>query len=67
MKQIFLFFLSDDLRLKYAFFYRSMYQVLEDGWTAFTVDSEFNKLIKGDEWRISNVNADFLVTYLDYF
>ncbi|CAH1403312.1 unnamed protein product [Nezara viridula] len=51
----------DDLRLQYAFFYRPMYQILEDGWTAFTVDSEFSKLLKSDEWRISYINSDFSI------
>ncbi|XP_064100923.1 myotubularin-related protein 9-like [Macrobrachium nipponense] len=39
-----------------------MYTVLEDGWTAFTTESEFSRLIQpGDDWRISYVNKDYKV------
>lgn len=52
----------EDPLLKYPFFYRAMYTVLEDGWTAFTTESEFSRLIQpGDDWRISYVNKDYKV------
>lgn len=45
----------------YPFFYRPMYSILEDGFTMFSPELEFSKLLAGDEWRISNVNKDFTV------
>ncbi len=50
----------------YAFFYRPMYsnsEVVEDGWTAFSTEAEFSKLIlqSENEWRISHVNKDYSV------
>jgi myotubularin-related protein 9 len=47
----------------YPFFYRPMYTIMEDGWTAFQLETEFAKLVggKSDEWRISTVNKDFEV------
>lgn len=49
------------------FFYRPMYNIIEDGWTAFRPETEFNKLVTtcGDEWRISYVNHDFRVSLND--
>ncbi|XP_047493625.1 myotubularin-related protein 9-like [Penaeus chinensis] len=48
--------------LRYPFFYRAMYQILEDGWTAFMPESEFSRLVQpGDDWRISYVNKDYKV------
>ena len=39
-----------------------MHTILEDGWTAFLLDSEFPKLTRhSDDWRISAVNRDFQV------
>ncbi|GAB6019226.1 Carrier protein, mitochondrial [Chamberlinius hualienensis] len=55
-----------DPMLSYPFFYRAMFDVLEDGWNAFSVSSEFGKLLNHtDNWRISNVNKNFevCVTY----
>lgn len=47
--------------LHYPFFYRPMYPILEDGWTAFRPETEFSKLVTtlSEEWRISYVNKDF--------
>lgn len=53
---------SADLYLLYPFFYRAMFDILEDGWIAFPMEAEFAKLVKHrDEWRISYVNKDFSV------
>lgn len=41
-----------------------MYNMLEDGWSAFRPESEFSKLLvpgSNEEWRISYVNKDFMV------
>jgi hypothetical protein len=38
------------------------FEVIQDGWTAFSVESEFSRLQAiSDEWRISDVNANFAV------
>lgn len=53
----------DDTTKLYPFFYRPMYNIIEDGWTAFRPETEFNKLVTtcSDEWRISYVNQNFKV------
>jgi hypothetical protein len=59
-----LFFGVEDITLTYPFFYRPMYNMLEDGWSAFRPESEFSKLLvpgSNEEWRISYVNKDFMV------
>jgi myotubularin-related protein 9 len=47
----------------YPFFYRSMFVILEDGWTAFRPETEYSQLVtsQADVWRISYVNKDFSV------
>ncbi|XP_013398951.1 myotubularin-related protein 9 isoform X2 [Lingula anatina] len=50
-----------NLSLKYPFFYRANFEMLEDGWTAFMPESEFNKVGSSDQWRISYVNNHFEV------
>ncbi|BES97377.1 Myotubularin-like phosphatase domain [Nesidiocoris tenuis] len=51
----------DKLHLKYPFFYRPDYSILEDGWTDFSPEHEFSKLVNRDEWRISYVNSEFSI------
>ena len=52
--------------LLYPFFYRPMYNIVEDGWTAFTTESEFSKLVlNSEEWRISHVNKDYTVPCIE--
>ncbi|XP_063863247.1 myotubularin-related protein 9-like isoform X1 [Scylla paramamosain] len=52
----------EDPTFQYPFFYRAMYNVLEDGWTTFLPESEFSRVIQpGDDWRISYVNKDYKV------
>lgn len=52
----------DDLSLKYPFFYVPMFDVLEDGWQAYTPEAEMSRYKDcADEWRLSNVNKDFKV------
>ncbi|OXA56682.1 myotubularin-related protein 9 isoform X2 [Folsomia candida] len=53
----------DAQHLMYAFFYRPMYSIVEDGWTAFSTEAEFSKLIlqSENEWRISHINRDYSV------
>lgn len=47
--------------LSYPFFYRPMYNILEDGYTLFRPETEFAKLLAADEWRISHINKTFSV------
>lgn len=48
----------------YPFFYRPMFEILEDGWTAFLLESEFSKItFRTEEWRISHVNKDYSVCH----
>lgn len=49
----------DTTKLLYPFFYRPMYNILEDGYLLFKPESEFTKLIASDEWRISVVNKKY--------
>lgn len=51
----------DRAELLYPFFYRPMYNILEDGYTLFEPELEFAKLIASDEWRISTVNKNYNV------
>ncbi|KAG9510001.1 Myotubularin-related protein 9 [Fragariocoptes setiger] len=53
----------DDPRLLYPFFYRAMFDIVEDGWVMFQLDREYNKIFmqSGDELRISHVNKDYAV------
>lgn len=38
-----------------------MYPILEDGWSIFGPETEFSKLLQTDDWKITNVNADYSV------
>jgi myotubularin-related protein 9 len=57
-----MFFLDEPNKL-YPFFYRPLFPILEDGWTAFRPETEYSQLVtsQSDEWRISYVNKDFKV------
>ncbi|KAL5015317.1 hypothetical protein ScPMuIL_009587 [Solemya velum] len=50
----------DDISLQYPFFYRPMFDILEDGWQAFLPENEFNRFKEcSDEWRLSYVNKEY--------
>ncbi|CAH0558241.1 unnamed protein product [Brassicogethes aeneus] len=51
----------DNLESLYPFFYRPMYNILEDGHTLFQPELEFAKLLASDEWRISHVNKTYAI------
>uniref|UniRef100_A0A4W3JDJ7 Myotubularin-related protein 9 n=1 Tax=Callorhinchus milii TaxID=7868 RepID=A0A4W3JDJ7_CALMI len=52
----------DSTTLMYPFFYRPMFEVLEDGWHSFLPEHEFTLLSElTDEWRLSYVNKDFTI------
>ncbi|CAH1247888.1 MTMR9 [Branchiostoma lanceolatum] len=50
----------DTITLTYPFFFRPMFDVIEDGWQAFPPETEFGRL-SGEDWRISYVNKDYKV------
>lgn len=45
----------------YPFFYRPMYNILEDGHTLFKLEIEYAKLLGSEEWRISHINKNYTV------
>ncbi|GFU50483.1 myotubularin-related protein 9 [Nephila pilipes] len=46
----------------YPFFHRALFDMLEDGWTSFLPETEYNKILQNkDEWRISHVNKDYTI------
>lgn len=50
----------DDSRLLYPYYFRPMFDVIEDGWQAFELQREYKKLLSGsDEWRVTNANKNF--------
>ncbi|KAL8589142.1 Myotubularin-related protein 9 [Nucella lapillus] len=52
----------DDISLKYPFFYRPLFEVLENGWEAFQPEREFGRFKEiSDDWRLSYVNSGFSV------
>lgn len=58
-----LFYLTDDITLRYPFFFRPMFEVLENGWQAFSPETEFNRFKEcSEDWRISYVNKDYKVS-----
>ncbi|XP_010141426.1 PREDICTED: myotubularin-related protein 9, partial [Buceros rhinoceros silvestris] len=49
----------DSVTLMYPFFYRPMFEIVEDGWRAFLPDQEFELLTSvTDEWRLSCINKE---------
>ena len=57
-----------DVTFLFPFCFPRDFEVIQDGWTAFSVESEFIRLQAiSDEWRISDVNKDFAVTdWIDF-
>uniref|UniRef100_A0A674BCD5 Myotubularin related protein 9 n=1 Tax=Salmo trutta TaxID=8032 RepID=A0A674BCD5_SALTR len=52
----------DSVSLMYPFFYRPMFQVIEDGWKSFLPEDAFKDLESmTEEWRLSDVNKDYSV------
>ncbi|MGH0176600.1 UNVERIFIED_CONTAM: hypothetical protein FKN15_073306 [Acipenser sinensis] len=52
----------DSVTLMYPFFYRPMFEVIEDGWNTFLPEQSFKQIESlTDEWRLSYVNKDFSV------
>ncbi|XP_045182820.2 myotubularin-related protein 9-like [Mercenaria mercenaria] len=50
----------DDVTLKYPFFYRPSFEILEDGWSAFKLEAEWSRYKDcAEEWRITTANKDY--------
>lgn len=50
----------DDSRLFYPFYYRPMFDIIEDGWQTFELDREYRKILQStDEWRVSYANKGY--------
>ncbi|XP_048730213.1 myotubularin-related protein 9-like isoform X2 [Ostrea edulis] len=50
----------DDVTLKYPFFYRAMFEPLEDGWQAFQPENDYPRFKEcADEWRVTNINREY--------
>ena len=59
---------ADDVSLKYPFFYRPEFEVLENGWDAYQPEREFSRIKEiSDDWRLSYVNKDFSVSSSTFF
>ncbi|XP_073946601.1 myotubularin-related protein 9 [Choristoneura fumiferana] len=50
-----------DPSLFYPFFYRHMHPIMENGYTLYSIESEFTKVLATEEWRISRVNHNYTV------
>jgi len=54
--------------LLFPFCFPRDFEVIQDGWTAFSVESEFSRLQAiSDEWRISDANKNFAVFILLFY
>ncbi|EAT48918.1 AAEL000053-PA [Aedes aegypti] len=51
----------EETKKLYPFFYIPMYNVMQDGHTEYTIETEYAKLLATDEWRLTTVNQDFKV------
>ncbi|XP_037064172.1 myotubularin-related protein 9-like [Peromyscus leucopus] len=52
----------DSVTLMYPFFYRPMFEVMEDGWHSFLPEQEFELYSSAtSEWRLSYVNKEFAI------
>ncbi|XP_049887140.1 myotubularin-related protein 9 [Pectinophora gossypiella] len=47
--------------LFYPFFYRHMNPIMENGYTLYSVEGEFTKVLATEEWRISRVNQNYTI------
>ncbi|KAI5642287.1 myotubularin-like phosphatase domain-containing protein [Phthorimaea operculella] len=47
--------------LFYPFFYRHMNPIMENGYTLYSVEGEFTKVLASEEWRISRVNQNYTI------
>ncbi|XP_013148412.1 PREDICTED: myotubularin-related protein 9 [Papilio polytes] len=50
-----------DPSLFYPFFYRHMHPIVENGYTLYSIEGEFTKVLASEEWRVSRVNQNYTV------
>lgn len=51
-----------NVKYYYPFFHRAMFNILEDGWTAFLPETEFSKIsMNTEDWRITHVNKNYSI------
>ncbi|XP_072935715.1 myotubularin-related protein 9 [Epargyreus clarus] len=50
-----------DPSLFYPFFYRHMHPIMENGYTLYSIEGEFTKVLASEEWRVSRVNQNYSV------
>lgn len=54
--------LTCDVTYLYPFCFVRDFEIIQDGWTIFSVEEEFSRLKTiSDEWRISDVNRNFAI------
>lgn len=49
----------EETKQLYPFFYIPMYNLMQDGYTEYTMETEFAKLLATEEWRLTTVNHDY--------
>lgn len=53
----------ENINLLLPFYFKPSYDILENGWLAFSPESECSRLrMNADEWRLSTVNKEYKVT-----
>lgn len=50
-----------DVSLLYPFFFNANFTILEDGWLAFSLETEYAKYRTHPDFRLTNINRDFKV------
>ena len=61
---VFILIVPDDLTLKYPFFNVASFDILENGWQAYTTEAEMSRYKDcAEEWRLTYVNKDYKVNF----
>ncbi|XP_059049210.1 myotubularin-related protein 9 [Achroia grisella] len=50
-----------DPGLFYPFFYRHMHPIMENGYSLYSLEGEFTKILATEEWRVSRCNQNYTV------
>jgi len=53
---------AGDVTLLYPFYYTTKFEILENGWLAFTPSTEYAKYQNCGDWRVSRINQDHRVS-----
>ena len=55
--------ITEDPNKHHAFYYNPNFEITEDGWKSFHLESEYARLIAGSrDFRVINANKGFQVT-----